>query len=77
MTFLENKPHKWDLSESMFRELKEAESLNGVNVCNTSHLIYCLGLGKSKRFELCGKDEILNHIMILDTCISRWYECAD
>ncbi|EFP92082.1 uncharacterized protein PGTG_18172 [Puccinia graminis f. sp. tritici CRL 75-36-700-3] len=71
--YLETKPPKWDLSESVFRDLKEAERSNGVNVWNISHLIHWLGLGKNKRFELCGKDEILNHLMILDTLISSWY----
>ncbi|KAA1074387.1 hypothetical protein PGT21_003499 [Puccinia graminis f. sp. tritici] len=71
--YLETKPPKWELSESVFRDLKEAERSNGVNVWNISHLIHWLGLGQNKRFELCGKDEILNHLMILDTLISSWY----
>ncbi|OAV92747.1 hypothetical protein PTTG_27563 [Puccinia triticina 1-1 BBBD Race 1] len=67
---------QWNLSSDIYENLRKAERSNGVNVWNISHLIVFLGLGESKQFELCHKDEVRNHVQLLDSiiCLSPWYK---
>jgi hypothetical protein len=64
---------QWELSDTLYENLKQAEKSNGVNVWNISHLIRWLGLGEETNFEHCSESQVNDCIIVLRDLILNWY----